>query len=211
MNKKIIGIIVGIIIVVVIACSVGFVIIHKQNEALQQAKLQQQKLEQQMKADQAKAEEKEKAEEAAAKKKEEAKEKAAKEASEKAKENASSNAQTTQTDRNQMNSLNDTKAQFLNEMSTLKPTNPFPGGHLGQATQQELLYHTWDGELNKIWGVLQNMLPKSEMASLTADEKAWIQTKAQYQEGYNNGDAQATRALAQMTKERCYYLVNNYM
>ncbi|WP_297638680.1 lysozyme inhibitor LprI family protein [uncultured Clostridium sp.] len=119
----------------------------------------------------------------------------------------------------QSNNLSQEKNQLLNELSTLKP-DIGPGQHYGMLTQSELLYNTWDTELNKIWGILENNLPASKMQALRENEVQWINTKAPYMPAYKaaaSGDysqiqsVQAGQTLAQMTKDRCYYLVNNYM
>ncbi|MGL4847439.1 MAG: lysozyme inhibitor LprI family protein [Clostridium sp.] len=216
MNKKIISAIIGIIVLVIIICSFSFFFIHKKDEALQKQKLeQQQKQEQQIKAEQAKAKE------LTTKKNQEAKEESSqKQVKEQPTKSTTSNIQTTevtqttkptQTDKNQMDNLNATKTQFLNEMANIKYPKLLPGERIGIVTLDASRYQMWNKELNKIWGVLRDNLPQSEMASLTKDEQNWIQQKSQYDTGYRAGNQEATKALYQMTKERCYYLVNNYM
>ncbi|MGL5417797.1 MAG: lysozyme inhibitor LprI family protein [Clostridium sp.] len=216
MNKKIISFIIGIIIVVLIICSASFFFIHKKNEELQKQKLeQQQKQEQQIDANQAKTKE------LAVKKKQDAKEETSQvQTKEQSTQNTTSNIQTTevahatkstQTNSNQTNNLNATKTQFLDEMANIKYPKLSSGEQIGIVTLDASLYQMWNKELNKIWGVLRDKLPQSEMASLTKNEQNWIQQKSKYDAGYNSGNEEATKALYQMTKERCYYLVNNYM
>ena len=129
------------------------------------------------------------------------------------------NTQTENTTKTNTNNLSQEKAQLLNELSTLKPSIS-PDQHYGMLTQSELLYTTWDQELNKIWGVLENNLPSNKMEALRQNEREWINSKEQYMPAYNAAGSgnysqaqsvEAGHALAQMTKDRCYYLVNNYM
>ncbi|MGL5416448.1 MAG: lysozyme inhibitor LprI family protein [Clostridium sp.] len=124
-----------------------------------------------------------------------------------------------QNNNQQSNNLSQEKNRLLNELSTLKP-DISPAQHYGMLTQSELLYTTWDTELNKIWGILENNLPADKMQALRENEVQWIDTKSPYMPAYKaagSGDysqtqsVQAGQTLAQMTKDRCYYLINNYM
>lgn len=137
--------------------------------------------------------------------------------------NATSKAQTsnqsTKKVDQQTNNLSQEKNILLNELSTLKP-DISPDQHYGILTQSELLYTTWDTELNKIWGILENNLPADKMQALRENEVQWINTKNPYMPAYKAAGSgnysqiqsvQAGQTLAQMTKDRCYYLVNNYM
>lgn len=115
--------------------------------------------------------------------------------------------------------LSQEKNQLLNELSTLKP-DISPNQHYGILTQSELLYANWDNELNKIWGILENNLPADQMQALRENEVQWIKTKDPYMPAYKAAGSgnysqiqsvQAGQTLAQMTKDRCYYLINHYM
>ena len=82
-------------------------------------------------------------------------------------------------------------------------------------------FELYDKELNYIWKYLEKTLPKSRMESLRAEQIEWINLKeatkkknleAMFPEG-NNGDGQYNSwergepETTEMTKERCYYLL----
>jgi len=79
-------------------------------------------------------------------------------------------------------------------------------------------YSQWDKALNEIWYVLKEQLPTDEIKSLTINQKSWIKTKEEdadfaQEEGGTGSLGLEMRAdsLLESTKERCYYLVYNYM
>ena len=74
--------------------------------------------------------------------------------------------------------------------------------------------------LNEIWGVLTEQLPEHQMDALTDDELAWIAEKEQNgdqiksnKDGANMNFVMQTyyEIFADMTRDRCYILVNMYM
>ena len=74
----------------------------------------------------------------------------------------------------------------------------------------------WNGELNKIMNKLSTTLPSSQAANLQNEEFQWIQNRNNEVQNTSNGGGSIAPILgaqkeAQLTKERCYYLVNNYM
>lgn len=116
---------------------------------------------------------------------------------------------------------NNEKQQYLDELSDIQnqiegePDQETQGGMNEQSYNQ---FKIWDNELNKIWGVLENTLPKSEMSSLRENEMNWInmknQKENQIKQEYQGGSImplEVNSELAGLTKKRCYYLVNNYM
>lgn len=79
-------------------------------------------------------------------------------------------------------------------------------------------YKRWDDALNEIYSVLKGQLSAGEMSSLEKDELNWIKYKEsdakKCADEFKGGSAEPliyTSRLAELTKERCYYLVNNYM
>ncbi|MGE7718326.1 Uncharacterized conserved protein YecT, DUF1311 family [Priestia megaterium] len=79
-------------------------------------------------------------------------------------------------------------------------------------------YQMWDKVLNQIYGDLKNQLPSSEMNDLTIKQRQWIKDRdasAQATFDDNGGGtlsyAEKARVLHEMTRERCYFLVNNYI
>ncbi|MDP9579713.1 UNVERIFIED_ORG: uncharacterized protein YecT (DUF1311 family) [Bacillus sp. 1751] len=79
-------------------------------------------------------------------------------------------------------------------------------------------YQMWDKVLNQIYGELKNQLSSSEMNDLKIKQRQWIKDRdasAQATFDDNGGGtlsyAEKARVLHEMTRERCYVLVNNYM
>ena len=76
----------------------------------------------------------------------------------------------------------------------------------------------WDDLLNSIYGVLKTQLSESEMNSLRNKQKAWIKYRdseadkafSEY-EGGTMAPLEATSVNAELTRQRCYELVNQYM
>lgn len=79
-------------------------------------------------------------------------------------------------------------------------------------------YRRWDDVLNEIYSVLKGQLSYIEMNSLEKEELQWIKYKENEADrcasAFRGGTAEGlvyTSKLAELTKDRCYYLVNNYM
>jgi uncharacterized protein YecT (DUF1311 family) len=79
-------------------------------------------------------------------------------------------------------------------------------------------YKRWDKALNEIYGVLKTQLSESEMNKLRDKQREWIKyrdntakTASLEFEGGSMETLEYTSTLAQLTKERCYELVQNYM
>lgn len=79
-------------------------------------------------------------------------------------------------------------------------------------------YKRWDDALNEIYGVLKNELPAAEMAQLRQEQREWIafrdeaaEEAASQFEGGTWESVQFVSSQANLTKERCYQLVDLYM
>jgi uncharacterized protein YecT (DUF1311 family) len=79
-------------------------------------------------------------------------------------------------------------------------------------------YQLWDEALNEIYGVLKNQLTESQMNELREKQREWITYRDQAaQESYDEeGGGSASdivygATLVQVTKERCYELVKQYI
>lgn len=79
-------------------------------------------------------------------------------------------------------------------------------------------YILWDCELNKIYIDLKENLTEEEYIKLHDEELKWIsykeETSKENAKKYQGGSAYnfvLNVSLAQITRERCYYLVNFYM
>lgn len=76
----------------------------------------------------------------------------------------------------------------------------------------------WDGALNEIYAVLEEQLSEEEMGALRAEQRNWIkhrdstakQASLKY-EGGTQENVEYTAVMAEVTRERCYELVNEYM
>lgn len=79
-------------------------------------------------------------------------------------------------------------------------------------------YKKWDNALNEIYSLLKVQLSNSDMDALTEKQIQWIEyrditakNESLAFEGGTMEGLQYTSTLANITKERCYELVNNYM
>lgn len=76
----------------------------------------------------------------------------------------------------------------------------------------------WDKALNEIYGVLKEQLPPEEMEQLRQKQREWIEFRdleaeeaaSEFAGGTLEGVANLT-TQRQLTKERCYFLVNAYL
>lgn len=79
-------------------------------------------------------------------------------------------------------------------------------------------YDLWDGLLNEVYGVLQEQLSSKEMKQLREEQRNWItyrddtakEASLQY-EGGTQEQLEYVVVLADLTEERCYELVEDYM
>lgn len=89
-------------------------------------------------------------------------------------------------------------------------------GTLSQGDMNSLaaeIYRLWDDELNRLWGLLKEVLDKDTMAELTREQLQWIQDKeaavaaagAEAEGGSLQPLLEADKA-AELTRERVYYL-----
>lgn len=88
-------------------------------------------------------------------------------------------------------------------------------GMNGISGEQAKLY---DDELNKIYDYLKQNLSKEKAKELEKSEMAWIKEKenkiAEIKKQYNGGSVlplMVNSEVAKESKERCYYLIDNYM
>ena len=82
---------------------------------------------------------------------------------------------------------------------------------------EEMRYQEWDKILNEIYGVLKDSLPSAEMDALTVAQRDWIvyrDNKAEKGTDQLGGGWQSLQRminLGDITKERCYELVEEYL
>lgn len=79
-------------------------------------------------------------------------------------------------------------------------------------------YQLWDDALNEIYGILKTQLTESEMNELRSKQRQWIKDRDEtaqkrYDEEGGGTLSRLVKAatLVQLTKDRCYELVNLYM
>ncbi|WP_175615568.1 lysozyme inhibitor LprI family protein [Piscibacillus halophilus] len=79
-------------------------------------------------------------------------------------------------------------------------------------------YDVWDGLLNEVYGVLQEQLSTEEMNQLREEQRNWIDyrdnTAKEASLKYKGGTMEHLEyvtVLADLTEERCYELVEDYM
>ncbi|PAQ15558.1 hypothetical protein CD798_05670 [Bacillaceae bacterium SAOS 7] len=79
-------------------------------------------------------------------------------------------------------------------------------------------YKRWDDALNEIYGVLKKQLPSNEMEQLRKAQRKWItyrdesaESAAASYEGGSWASVQYVSTQAELTKQRCYELVDRYM
>lgn len=115
--------------------------------------------------------------------------------------------------------------QWLNSIDAdLKNTvfnQDFTGDGRLEIKAASTAYERWDNALNEIYGVLKEKLPAKTMENLRQAQRQWIvyrdseAEKATAGWNYDMGHLWArieyTFTLVNLTQERCYYLVNNYM
>lgn len=79
-------------------------------------------------------------------------------------------------------------------------------------------WEIWDELLNEIYGVLQEQLPQDEMDRLREEQREWIKYRdetaleaSQKFKGGTQEHLEYVMVLAQLTEERCYELVEDYL
>lgn len=113
------------------------------------------------------------------------------------------------------------KIQYLGELEAIeKEIESQPEGET-QLEMDEIAatnFKAWDDALNKIWKELEKQLPTEEMDELREEQRRWIKEKykvaSEEAEQYKGGTMESlvkTNTQAQVTKERCYELVEKYM
>ncbi|MFP7494401.1 lysozyme inhibitor LprI family protein [Terribacillus saccharophilus] len=79
-------------------------------------------------------------------------------------------------------------------------------------------FDTWDGLLNEIYQVLENQLSQEDMEQVRQDQREWInyrdssakEASLKY-EGGTEEQLEYTTVLVNLTEERCFELLENYM
>ncbi|WP_058309042.1 lysozyme inhibitor LprI family protein [Gracilibacillus massiliensis] len=121
------------------------------------------------------------------------------------------NKATTNLQKEYLNQLNKAKA----ETEAMQPIDNSTYALKKVASDQ---FDKWDGLLNEIYGDLENLLSDAEMAKLREKQREWIivrdETAKQASLKYEGGTMEQLEyvtMLAELTKERCYELVQEYI
>lgn len=99
------------------------------------------------------------------------------------------------------------RQKYLNELASVSKDEEQIYYDLKHPKENEPLtegnpYSLCDDELNKVYGVVKKNISKKEFAVLEKSEMDWIKEKDKIND---------INDLAKASKERCYYIVNNYM
>lgn len=114
------------------------------------------------------------------------------------------------------------KSYYLDSLNAIEESYKYAYDDLISGVElREILgkeYSQWNKALNEIWSILEEQLPNEEIKGLARNQKKWLKTKeadadfAQEEGGTGTvGLEMRADSLLESTKERCYYLVYNYM
>lgn len=114
------------------------------------------------------------------------------------------------------------KGKYLNGLNGLTNTvnnmNPNAQNYEQKLQKAKNQYNAWNDELNKIYAQLQNSLNSTQLSKLQSGQADWIKQKNQQaiasEAQYNEQIVKETanyQTQRDLTKQRCYYLVNTYM
>ena len=120
--------------------------------------------------------------------------------------------------------LSGTKDKYLKQLNDIENSLSDLNNQYNNGTQTEMneakskILNKWDAALNEIYGVLKKQLSADEMSSLKVEQRNWIEQRDQKAKDessvFTGGTMEATiyvSTQAQLTKERCYELVQKYM
>ncbi|OAK23197.1 lysozyme inhibitor LprI family protein [Bacillus wiedmannii] len=112
------------------------------------------------------------------------------------------------------------KTKVLNELAALENQEK----HINAISTNDIVneiegnYELWDNKLNEIYSTLKNTMSPDAFQSLKTKQIAWVKEKESKVKAIgtdtNNGTMRRIEASEEkynMTKERCYQLVNGYM
>ncbi|RBP89980.1 uncharacterized protein DUF1311 [Cytobacillus firmus] len=113
------------------------------------------------------------------------------------------------------------KDEFLKKLNKMEEADRYAEAKTTTAElveQEAERYRTWDEELNKIYGLLEEQLDKGQMDQLREEQRSWIQQRDEAAKKsslrYKGGSMEPLEYVAtqaSLTRERCYLLVAKYM
>lgn len=117
-----------------------------------------------------------------------------------------------------------TKVTYLNKLADIEDSLKEFDKVYESGTQADMnkakseTFQRWDDALNEIYGVLKDQLSESELEKLKKEQLEWMEQRDQTAEEKSLEAEGGTlepfiraSVLADLTKERCYELVNKYM
>lgn len=124
----------------------------------------------------------------------------------------------------QASEFDGTKETYLNKLDEIENSlkefdKVYESGTQADMNQAKSeTFERWDDALNEIYKELQQQLSERELSELKEEQLEWIRQRDQIAEEKSKEAEGGTlepflyaSALADLTKERCYELVNNYM
>ncbi|WP_298470158.1 lysozyme inhibitor LprI family protein [Psychrobacillus sp. FSL K6-4046] len=124
----------------------------------------------------------------------------------------------------QASELDGTKEAYLSKLDEIEDSlkefdKVYESGTQADMNQAKSeTFKRWDEALNEIYDVLKEQLTESDFEDLKKEQEDWIvqrdqiaEEKSQEAEGGTLEPFLYASALADLTKERCYELVNKYM
>ncbi|MDK0709657.1 DUF1311 domain-containing protein [Clostridium perfringens] len=125
--------------------------------------------------------------------------------------------------KNKKNSSNNaTKEIYLKKLNEVEVASEAEGRLADSGVTADMVtatgnqYKLWDEALNDIYGQLKTQLSETQMKELQRKQIEWIKYKENNakEKAADHGSMSSViynSVLTDLTKERCYYLVNNYM
>src|SRR5690606_2563462 len=113
------------------------------------------------------------------------------------------------------------KEDYLKKLNEMQEAdrNSEVGTTVAELEKQEAKrYEKWDAELNEIYRLLEGQLSSDEMEQLREEQRSWIKERDEIakesSEKYKGGSTEALEYVAtqaELTRERCFTLVAQYM
>lgn len=133
----------------------------------------------------------------------------------------SNDGESAESGNDQSENLESNKDEYLKKLNKMEEADKYAEAKTTTAElveQEAERYRTWDEELNKIYGLLEEQLDKGQMDQLREDQRNWIQqrdeTAKKFSLKYKGGSMEPLEYVAtqaSLTRERCYLLVAKYM
>lgn len=144
------------------------------------------------------------------------------EAKEEKNKEASSNEVKNKKNNSKSSSNNATKEIYLKKLNEVEVASEAEGKLAESGVTADMVvatgnqYKLWDEALNDIYGQLKTQLSETQMKELQRKQVEWIKYKEKNakEKAADHGSMSSViynSVLTDLTKERCYYLVNNYM